>query len=1032
MPINSGWRDAIDQIIYPEDYCKWEDLGDGANDYHTITNVNSATVNSSGVTFENGGTSYIKIDYTNSLKLHGRGSFTIEFAIKINTDSTSTTNYQSANEGIIIAQGEGQTIANLNWAVLVDANNQVKFQYKTSSGYTTFTNAGLKIFNDQVETFKITLDGSQLDFYKNDVFVITTNLNSAGILTSTDDLVIGGNSTGGIQLFSTTISELRLRKDLFTGTTLGNNGQYYLIEAAQENPNDQFNATNSDNWDVDTLIYLPIADNGNLKPRQLKKIPATWGDYTRWFQACADRIDATTGTINFNTTIRGYRNVQLITTDGFLYPFNAGTTITSGATEALPYWGGNDVSPFSESGGLHTQGGDVNFVGSVALAWIPNPPDYSMQAEVTGYTSLNHRFVIPSKGYIPPAERTESEGMLDTTKVDATSAKAKYNQGFRPRGIIKGTLRLGRDFILESMIQNSQDDSPVMGMPYYDVRAYDSAPRYEGGIYGAGSSSTNISSIGIYDTDFRYNEGTIHIKGIASNSIGQAEVSCRDNHNLSTGDQVFVRPGQHTRSTATNYLKEHSLSISRDYMVLTGKKYVQVVDATTVILFHDSARNNPVYIGNGGTGNFIQGFMQKTTVYGNWIQQRNRRLAHYKQPFTSMYSVTSGNNAIILDHTQRARGNEFSYSTIDLVSEPMFDGKPLLNLPSKNATLDRGDLQLNSRYFTIYDDPKGSQDDPIIINSRSGDFVSNSIGEEGAPIYIDLDSKFTGTLKIDVTNVETADSTTPTQIKYQYILNGEGATAAQPFNTGYNAWGSQAYDYNGTTHTASYGSTIEIPVTAGSGQIQDSMNRVLYSVALKVWIPDVVHASTSDNTRATYTIWFENNATATTDNVPVKLFYGGGLQPNRTILGNLNTTQDALEFNTFILRNRHYVHYLVQESNSDPDPTVEIDVKGIPLIGYSGTGETVITGSSSPNILMDAGSFGNRHYDLPYIDETITKTGGGAFLIDNKDVAPWVEQAAQTAGQYRLYRGQRYECLTSHTSSKTFEADFNQGRWALL
>jgi len=461
-------------------------------------------------------------------------------------------------------------------------------------------------------------------------------------------------------------------------------------------------------------------------------------------------------------------------------------------------------------------------------------------------------------------------------------------------------------------------------------------------------------------------------------------------------------------------------------MVLTGKKYVQVVNDTTVILFHDVARANPVLLGNGATADFRFGYLQKTSTYGNWIQQRNRRMAHYKQPFTSFYHVKSG-DVTVLDHTSFASGDDFTLSQSQLIQKPMDTNKPSLNLPNKESWLYRGDITTFSNRVDVKSIPAGSQSDPIVINSASGGFVSNSIGEEGAPVYLDIDTKFTGTLKFTVTNIETADSSVPSNIKYQYVLNGEGSADAQPFNTGYNAWGSQAYDYNGTTHTASSSSTVSIAVGFGSGQTQDPQNRVLHSVALKVWLPDVVHAGTGERTRATYTIWFENNAAATAENVPVKLFYGGGLQPGRTITGSVGSfSLTNLQLAPVVLRNRHYVHYQVSESNTDPDPTVEIEVNGIPMIGYSGLGDTVIT-SNTNNALM-VGSGTALQYSLPYIKQDSTTTTGPSY----GDIAPWVEQATQTKDLYRLHAGKRYQCLVTHTSSKTFETDYNAGNWQLV
>ena len=161
--------------------------------------------------------------------------------------------------------------------------------------------------------------------------------------------------------------------------------------------------------------------------------------------------------------------------------------------------------------------------------------------------------------------------------------------------------------------------------------------------------------------------------------------------------------------------------------------------------------------------------------------------------------------------------------------------------------------------------------------------------------------------------------------------------------------------------------------------------------------------------------------------MPARLFYGGGLQPGRTITGSVGSfSLTNIEAASLVMRNRHYVHYQVSESNTDPDPTVEIEVNGIPMIGYSGLGDTVIT-SNSTNALM-IGSNTALEYSLPYIKQDST-TATGPF---HGDIAPWVEQATQTKDLYRLHAGKRYLCLVTHTSSKTFETDFNAGNWQLV
>lgn len=1025
MAINSGFFDSIDKIFYPIDYCRWDDLGEGANHYHTITAQNGATADSNGTTFGESSTAYWKIAYTNSLKLHDRSAWSIEFGINILTSSTSTTNFQTSNEGWVLAQGEGDSSSSQNWAVFVDSNNKINFRYKTGAGANSFTSSGneLKLFNNQIEKIKITFDGTNIKIYKNDSLGVTHAIASAGILTDTADLVIGGNSTGNYQLLNTRITELRIRKDEFTGTTLDASDHLYLIEAAKATPSRTKSV--SDKWDVNTLLYLPIASNTNMKPRQLRLIPNTWGDWTRWFVAPSINIDVTTGTINFETPTKGFKKITVTTTDGFLYPYNAGGSfVESLSPPSLPYWGGQDPA----LGQIHKQEGDVSFIQPLNYG-TSYDTNADGQAEVTELSSTSFNIKVPSKGYLPDTEATESQALLDTTKVDATSGLAQYNQGFRPRGI-KGILyQLSQEFMEEKLFNTADGDIHMMGMPYYDYTLPGSpGVTFRGGVYTSGNTaSSSIPSY--YDFDFRYNEAIAHIEVVGRDSTGQAEITTRDNHNLTTGDQVFVRPGQTISTSSHNDSKQHSLSDSRHYMALTGKKYVRVIGDKIVTLYHDSARNNPVMIDNGDVANrFRQGYLQKTTSYGNWIQQRNRRIANYGRPFTSKYSVSGNNNANVLDFTTNARDTQFSLGLVSMKTQARDTANPLLNLPNKTASLERGNLKYNMLISpSLKTTPAGTQTDPIIIKSESTGFTSGSVGEEGAPIYIDIDTRYTGTLKFAVSDVETADSSTPSNLNYQFVLNGIGATSAQSANTEANGWGSTSFDSNLTTNTASLGSTVSIPVTAATDQNQDPNNRVLFSIALKVWLPGVVHSSTSDKTRATYTIYYENNAQATADGAPVKLFYGSGMQPNTDRINTSATTFQFASADNIVGRNRHYIHYEVTESNSQPNPDVELVVKGIPYIGYSGMGDTVIV-AGDQNVLNQSFE-GTDQYKLPFIDETLSAVPSSGARTD---AAPWLEQTTQTESQIRIHRGQRYQCQTTHTSGKVFENDFDKGLWSLL
>jgi len=1026
MPINSGWYDSIDKIYYPVDYGRWDDLGNGANHYHTLTAINSPTISTNGITFSQASTGYVKIAHTSSLDLQTKDNWSIEFSITIPTDSTSTTNFQTANDGVIVGQGEDASSmtspsSGFNWAVYLDSNNQINFMYRKSNGLATvsFTSASCKLFNDQTQNVKITYNGNAIYIYIDDTIQAGPHIpDSIGPLEAGDttDLVIGGNSTGNLQLFNARISALRIRKDAYTGDTLASSGDRLLIEAAREAPSTV--AVTSDNWDINTLLYLTFAD-GDLKPRQLKKIPATWQDYTRWFILPKDNIDLTTGTITFDQSRNGFKKVSVTTTDGWLLPYKAGRSIDVNPLNTTgQHWGGTygfDSTP--DTGlDLHQQSGDLNFC-TMKFGGDLMDPSGRYKASIINTTSTNFRLICPSKGYMPLEEETESQAMLDTSKIDTVSANAQYNQGFRPRGIKKIIYSVSEEYIEDVVTSQADNHVPMMGMPYFDGSsgASGSTLDLEGGKYISGSHSSGAP----YDTDFRYNEQVCHIELIEADSTGQAEVTTREAHGLTTGDRVYVRPGQEFIESS-EYLKRHSLSTSRHYMVITGKKYVQVTADDKVILFHDSARSNPVIISNGNQlFEFKQGYLQKNTDLGLGIQQTiNLRRFNYTMPNTSSKSVRydTGGVSDVIQYTSGASGHGYNLSSNDFLQPSLSTSYPKLNLPNRTAPLEVGDLiagGFSGFTPTFYDVPTGSSSDPFEINSVSGGFTSNSIGEEGAPMYIDIDTRYEGTLKINLSNVETADSTTPTDIKYQYIVNGEAATTAQAFNSSYNAWGSQFYDTNQTINTVSFGSTIEIPVTFPSGEQPDPRNRKLISVAVKVWIPDVVHTATADRTRATYTIHYENTDTS----VPVRLFYGSGQQPGKTVRESMGSS-GRFSDDAQIYRSRHYVFYSASETRQQPNPEVHLGIRGIPYIGYTSIGDTayaldkVVEGGNSVTYPT-----GDNLVELPFFNET---TG----------YAPWVEQTTQEAGAQRWYRGQRYQCQVAHTSGKNFEQDLAEGLWS--
>ena len=975
MPITSGFKDTIDNIIYPTDYTRWDDLGNGSGSHFTITAIDT----SNNFTFDEENNGYIRINYTDALRLSNRSTWRIDFTIKINSSSTSTTNFQTSHEGVIFASGEGGTLLTdstrtVDYAGTIDSNRKFKFYYYDGSDLNSITSTAT-IGVDDFISVSVRYSDSQIKIYIQDVLDSTTTA-SAGVANSSYNFVIGGNTTGdssGDYLLGAQIGSFQIRKDTNASST-----DKQLVD---RDPNAAFSDYNTlyenSGWDVNTLIKF--VDVSPPLPRQIKLIPQTWGTWTNWFQNPKSQIEVTTSAITYPTPITGFKNLTIKTTDGFLCAYARGGSshrrfvTSSSATE-------KEWSPITSDKSIHALITDLN-----PLDEVDGGPYGS---GLTTTSSTSYSLTLPSAGYITEEQIAESKTLLDDTKVDTYSATCDINQGMRPRGIKQIQYYIDDSIITQELTtDNNSDKRFFMGLPYYELTH--SGTVYEGIGYSFNPSNAKSNR---FDHDFRLgNNNTKLIKEIDNNSSAGAGiiVTTRDAHGLSDGDKVMMRPGifrnvsqypQHAAGTsgvdAFDALRIHSIS------------FAKVRSTTEIELFADSGLTNPINTSSSDFSNlFCPGYIITPNASGEpFIKDLGHKLASWTSPFDDITSISSNADVVQYPASERkgplirtfAGNTQFGTPTLRIADDTVIE------------SLDFGTVAQKSI-------PDGSASDPIEITTFNTGTSGSNI--DGARIFVDLDFPTDGTLHITVSDVETEDSTGTVQIRTFFNLNGRRTGGTD----------------DGLAQNLDSASSIQIPISGDSVMDDTDLRSIQLYAALTG-----INGSGGTN-KATWKLHFVSSSDTGED----RIFWAGGMPPgyNKLTAGNKNTNMSSFKE---LLRQRSNIVYKTTNENS------VFTIKGIPIIFHSLLGNTHIsTGSGLDIFRVPFADPVTLHYNMHKVDETVDKTAGTTSFF-GPDIAPWVRQATQTKDQLRLWDGRRYRCLVSHTSSKEFTTDFNLGRWEFV
>ena len=357
----------------------------------------------------------------------------------------------------------------------------------------------------------------------------------------------------------------------------------------------------------------------------------------------------------------------------------------------------------------------------------------------------------------------------------------------------------------------------------------------------------------------------------------------------------------------------------------------------------------------------------------------------WTKPFSDIISVTS--TGIVVDYISTTTQNDYT--------GVLSSGLNTYRNAEERSSFDTVTVKSNptaSSTYTVFDIPAGSATDPFITTVKSGGFTGTTTV---CTYVLEGDVVGNGNLKFYVDNAETPDSTTH---GIYYRLNR------------LNGYYEAGLDDDSITYSnGSVGTTYTLPITGESYMGERHLRNFMLFVALS----SVPHAASGDRSKARVTVWFES-----VDGKNDRIFYAGGWQPGRTTRESFVKPAESSSNNPQLFRKRSYVVYQTLEDD------VDITVKGIPEIGYSAIGQTYISPNYTTSVMQVSGQ--TTHYDLYTVDESSTKSSGGSSTTD---IAPWVDETAQTAGQYRLFEGTRYTCNVSHTSSKKFWDDYSLGYW---
>lgn len=1006
MAINRGWKDTIDNIIFPNELATWDHLGNAAGDYFTATSIGGVSLTSTGGLNGGGGADfavnnagYWRIDYSDAQRLKDREEVTIDIFLRINSDSTET-QFQLDQEGIIFASGENGALIDdgssqtVDYALTVvsesDGNNYLKFYYQREGLGLKSLQLSQQLSVDTFHQIKIryhrtkdSVNDSNLTIQLDGVDRLTANQADDELFnqTSLDNFVFGGNANG-YNLKSATIDAFRMsRKDIVDASATGvvPSTESQLIEP-------RFDSAGL-GWDQDTLMCFFFNEGaGNApKARQLKRIPQTWADWTYWWINPESYMDVTTSQVTFSKPVKGFKKIFVNTTDGFVNPFGAGETYpdAGGTTQDDRTWRNSKT-------GYHRQTGDIDFV---APYWNV---DY---AEIQSFESTNVNLRIPSRGYLPEEQKTESQQLLDSTKVDSASGDASNNQGLRPRGIKQIDYKISEETITETLEHtadtNTREHIRIAGLPYWEYN--EGSTRSQGGAWATAKvEDSGTGQVWPKDLDFRQgNANYQHVKSIDFDSTEATVITTYQAHGLSNGDKIHFRTGPFYAETIQAETSFYEVS---GFLPINGHCFVNVIDSTSFELYADSALTNPVELSsNSQRANQTSGITNTRFPFAHFYtgdeptyqDTGNSRITTFKMPFQSFKQKDSTitGSVLPLEATNRYTQN---YS----LNASGFDGN--LYTGTRSAYSSEGALEETSNHTVEYTEqlPRGTVADPYITNMfyeaeasgyfNAGDFFSYAL---------DCDFKESGTLNVQFSEVQSTGSAVLTNNKVSIYYNINGVRRPAYTDDAFTVLSDDTTD------------TITIPIQADSWHGADDLLSIQLSIAVGTW----GSVGVGDTLSAKATVWFTPDS-GSTDMV---MFYAGGLQPNKTMRTPRQFSEFAgKKYPPILWRPRN----IIQHANTTGTHTLE----GIPPFGYAGTGMTVNTDGSFANALDNPAGGSSNVFNLGTVDENATATGV---------VAPWVQLATQTAGQHRIWEGFIYRCVITHTSSKNFWADYSEGYW---
>jgi hypothetical protein len=1009
MPINSGWKDTIDNIIYPNELTTWDHYGNSSGSYFTITAVGGVTLGSSSglnstgaAVFADENAGYWRINYTDALRLSGRSEWTIDFFVRIDTDSTSTTNFQTANEGVIFASGEGGLLTDdgstrtVDYAGTIDANRKFKFYYHDGATLNTITSTATIGVDDWAD-IKILYENSEIKISINGSLDSTTSA-SAGIRNTSNNFVLGGNSTGDY-LYNARIDAFRIRRDAF-GTANTTSG------IAVANWNSIIDTVEASGWDENVLLVLLFNDGaGNVaKPRQTKLIPQTWGDWDYWFQVPSINI-AFSMQYAVSTTVKGWPNTNITTTDGFICAYGAGERkLTSAGSSAKDtQWRPDFVS--SISGNYSSIGHAVYLTYGNPLAPLETDEGYIGQltnedVALLGTTPKTINIVqspiIPARGYLPLTQRTESIAKLDSTKIDSVSADAQYNQGMRPRGIKQASFEINQELFTQKIeVADNNAQRFYHGLPYHTINR--SGTIYE----GTGYSYTDVQSSTIdnkHDHDFRLgNTNTKIIKSISASTTPR--ITTHVAHGLTSGDKIFIRPGYSGRFKSypfkTGVVKDHA-----DAMHLHGQAYVTVIDSTSFDIYYDSGRSNQITMSQSDVFFNVPGYIITPNDSGQpYIKDTGHKMINWSDNFGDILSVDA--NADVVSFPEGQQQGPFLFDAAKGGTNITQYGTQKEFISDQNQDFVKVGLG-GASFNDVKSIPKGDSADPIVIKTETTG-TTDSTGGMMAMCMLDLDLPGNGTLTVTVSDIDTADSTTPA-IEYYYMLNGvrENGTATVTQNT----------DADGS---------FTIAISGESDMAADDLRSIQLAIGLK----DIVHASDNDSSRATYTISFANSDS----NGESRIFWAGGHPPGyETLPAGPYFANESSSFNGIVRRRSGIVYQSTQQGSS-------FTVRGIPDIIMTNLGYCWVGGERLYGFELRGSGNDPQTYELEDVTETVKIPGS------HQDHAPWVSETLMQSGQIRVYDGKKYQGISlpgdydpvtqtsTYISAKDFKTDYDLGRW---